>query len=293
MSGLRVRSSRTGRYSGPVLAAAAVLVLASGVALASKVTWRIESRDTDNNGSPDASFYVFTVVPAAGESVKDFHVTPPPGVDQPVRGTPKDPDGASGPWTTKKGRTSLNWYSGGQAQAGASMSFEVQLPASGYTRQDGSWKTTSDGNADPDDQVIDWGPRSRPTGADLPIYVPIAQATATPLDPPLVGAPMAVLVSSSVKNSSYRMYMTDEPVPDQLDDSEVSAFAADHEVPQEWGLLGINFSGFLGIIGRALAILVVPDDLDLVGRTVYLTVVVTDAAGGQIRSASVPVRFIL
>jgi hypothetical protein len=275
-----------GRPSWKLLLPVVGVLCLVGVAVAATVVSTV-TREADG-----PTTYTYTVVPGAGEQIRDFHLQPANDKGE-IVGTPEDPDrqgeppAPNGPWNGSRSHGDMHWNSGGAGGPtipAAGMTFKITVPKGRKFKNGiGQWIVTNDGDNNPGDGVVDSGPE----GGEPTINVPLAYIAPTGSSAP-IGTTTTLGVESSERSKPYVLYVvnTTTGAPDPCEGETAFAdWAALHPVPAEWNL---TFQGLTGQtdgdgVSNAFRV-VVPANPALVGEKFYVVGFIdAEDAGGPER----------
>lgn len=183
-----------------------------------------------------------------------------------LRGAPL----SSGDFAASRSNGSFNWATSGAALAGGqSATFEVEA-GQGHTEQPVKWTTTSDGNNDPANGVVDSGPAEDDTS---PVRGPVVLASIDLAADAVarVGASCSLLIASNLRDVAYTVHATIAKPAESLTDADFAAFVQTQAVPAAWGL---TFAGLAGRTssenGAASTVVGIPNSQALAGQHLWL-----------------------
>ncbi|MFH0946005.1 MAG: hypothetical protein V2A76_12465 [Planctomycetota bacterium] len=247
------------------------------------------STSVSEGGTPSdpTTTVTITVTAGSGETIKDFHIFPTPDGSKLDGGSTFDqPDGwgaPTGSGSKKKGKHwKVNGGGSGFSNPGTG-EFTITVPGNAASQTWGmfAWVTSDNGSSTtPGEGGDGWvdGGTSGPTE-----LVPIAMLQIIGPETVAVGETARFRVEAGVAESEILSYTVSAALT--LDATSLDRVSSDYPLPQSWGI-EISTNSRLGTIAigegasqatyfgnRRNHILVdIPDDLSLVGRTIYLQV---------------------
>ena len=243
----------------------------------------------------DNTVYEFTITAGQGETIKDVHILPMPKSRYRPNGDVKNnTTGTGGPWVASKGGGAFHWVATGSGLTGGQSVRLKVVAKSGFTDQPVRWVTTSDGNNEPKTGEVDHGPRSGQTPPDSATRGPTAQVSMGPVgDPPHIGTVYVMALTSDFPQVSYTISKMDAEPDDYLTDDEFEEFVLANSIPTGWNLTFNGLAGETDEDGCASASVTIPNDENLVDRSIWLVAEVSIGGGeGTIRSAPFGITFV-